>query len=60
MNEYLISRLSDLRIQDLRREAEVERIAAQARIARRQSESRLKPPSRLAWYARWRARIALS
>ena len=58
MNEYVITRLSDIRIQELRREADLERLAAQARDHRSQSQRRLKRSSGIAWFGRWRAKAA--
>ncbi len=60
MNEYLVGRLGELRIEELRREAELVRLAASARSERGEARQRLKATGWFAWRARWRASAAVS
>ncbi len=60
MNDYVYHRLAEIHIEELRREAEQERLVAHARRKRRHTDDRLKQVSLFAWRKRWRAWATIS
>ena len=59
MTHYAYEHLSRIRVDELRREADQERLVLAARQERRAGRRRLKRLNWLAWRARWRAREAI-